>query len=60
VDTRVSESGFQPLEVAGLGFPDAAEQINRPAAGAVRQLQQGPAVVDELQAIPQAGEGGVF
>lgn len=51
---------FQPLEVAGLGLLDATGQIHRPAAGAVRQLQQGPAVVDELQAVAEAREGGVF
>ena len=53
-------SGLQPLEVAGLGLFDAAGEIHRPSAGAVRELQQGPAVVDQLQAVPQAGEGGVF
>ena len=52
--------GFQALEVAGLGLLDAPGQIDRPAGGAVRELQQGPAVVDQLQAVPQAGEGGVF
>ena len=51
---------FQSLEIAGLGFFYAAGEIQRPAAGAVRELQQGPAVVDQLQAIPQAGEGGVL
>ncbi len=39
---------FQPLAVAGLGLLDAAGEIDRPAAGAVRELQQGPAVVDQL------------
>ena len=52
--------GLQPLEVAGLGLLDAAGEIHRPAAGAVGELQQGPAVVDQLQAVPQAREGGVF
>ena len=52
--------GFQTLEVAGLGLLDATGQVHRPAAGAVGELQQGPAVVDQLQALPQAGEGGVF
>ena len=51
---------FQSLEIAGLGLLDAAGQIDRPAAGAVRELQQGPAVIDQLQAVPQAAEGGVF
>ena len=51
---------FQPLEVAGFGLLNTAGQIQRPAAGAVRELQQGPAVVDQLEAIPQAGEGGMF
>ena len=51
---------FQPLEVAGLRFLDAAGQIHRPAVGAVGKLQQGPAVVHQLQAVPQATEGGVF
>lgn len=52
--------GFQPLEVAGLGLLDAAGEIHRPAAGAIRELQQGPAVVDQLEAISQAREGGVL
>ena len=51
---------LQPLEVTGLGLLDATGEIHRPAACAVGELQQGPAVVDQLQAIPQAGEGGVF
>ena len=51
---------LEPLEVAGFGFFYTAGQIQRPAAGAVRELQQGPAVVDQLEAIPQAGEGGMF
>ena len=53
-------SSFQSLEVAGLGFLDAAGQIQRPAAGAVGEFEQAPAVVDQLQAVPQAREGGVF
>jgi hypothetical protein len=51
---------LEPLEVAGFGFFYTAGQIQRPAAGAVREFQQGPAVVDQLQAVSQAGEGGVF
>ena len=51
---------FEPLEIAGLGLLDAAGEVHRPAAGPVRQLQQGPAVVDQLQAVPQAREGGVL
>ena len=51
---------LQALEVAGLGFFYAAGEIKRPAAGAVGKFQQGPAVVDQLQAVSQAGEGGVF
>lgn len=53
-------SSFQALEVAGLGLLDAAGEVHRPAAGAVREFEQGPAVVDQLQAVPQAREGGVF
>ena len=52
--------GLQPLEITGLGFFYAAGEIQRPAAGAVREFEQGPAVVDQLQAVSQAGEGGVF
>jgi hypothetical protein len=52
--------GFQPLDVAGLGFLDAAGEVHRPAAGAVREFEQSPAVADQLQAVPQAREGGVF
>ena len=51
---------FQPLEVAGLGLLDAAGEVHRTAAGAVGELQQGPAVVDQLETVPQAREGGVF
>ena len=51
---------LQSLDVAGLGFLDAAGQIQRPAAGAVGEFEQAPAVVDQLQAVPQAREGGVF
>jgi hypothetical protein len=51
---------LQALEVTGLGLLDAAGEIHRPAAAAVRKLQQGPAVVHKLQAVPQAAEGGVF
>jgi len=51
---------FQPLEVTALGLLNAAGQIQRPAASAIGELQQGPAVVDQLQALPQTGEGGVF
>jgi hypothetical protein len=51
---------LQSLEITGLGFFYAAGDIQRPAAGAVREFEQGPAVVDQLQAVPQAGEGGVF
>jgi hypothetical protein len=36
------------IEIAGLGFIDAARQIRRQAAGAVRELQHGPEVVDQL------------
>ena len=53
-------SCLQPLDVAGLGLLDAAGEIDRPAAGAVGELQQGPAVVDQLQAIPETRKGGVF
>lgn len=52
--------GIEALAVAGLGLLDAAGKVHRPAAGAVRQLQQGPAVVDQLQAVPQARKCGVF
>ena len=51
---------LQPLEITALGLLDAARQVQRPAAGAIRQLQQGPAVVDQLEAVPQTGEGGMF
>ena len=52
--------GLQSLEVAGLGLLDAAGEIDRPAADAVWELQQGPAVVDQLETVSQAGEGGVL
>ena len=51
---------FQSLEVAGFGFFYAAGEIQRSAAGAVREFEQGPAVVDQLQSIPQTRKGGVF
>jgi len=51
---------LQPLVIAALGFFDPPREIDRSAAGAIRQLQQGPAVVDQLQAASQAGQGGVF
>ena len=51
---------LKALEIAGLELLDAAGEIDGPAAGAVREIQQGPAVVDQLQAIPQAAEGGVL
>ena len=53
-------SRFQSLEIAGLRFFYAAGEIQRPAAGAVREFEQGPAVVDQLQSIPQTRKGGVF
>ena len=51
---------LQPLAVAGLRFLHSPGQIHRPAAGAVGEFQQAPAVVDQLQTVPQAGEGGVL
>jgi hypothetical protein len=49
---------FQTLEATGLGLPNAAGKIDRPATGAVWELQQDPAVVDKLQAAPgQRGWG---
>jgi hypothetical protein len=51
---------LQPLEVAGLGLLDAPGEIDRPAAGAVGEFQQGPAVVDQLKPVSKAREGGVF
>ena len=51
---------FQTLEVAGLGLLDAGREIDRPAAGAIGELQQGPAVEDQLKADAEAREGGVL
>lgn len=45
-------------EAAGLGFLDAAGQVYGPTAGAVRQLQQGSVVVDQLKTAPQAAGVG--
>ena len=38
----------------------AADQAAVAAAGAVGEIQQGPAVVEQLQAIPQNAQGGVL